>query len=90
MEIAAEAKKMTFDSDLTEGTLFEALGRLRKTDNILLICSLMDYPGAKDIIKQHPEFRLRVLSIPHLPKNDAYSWVLIDLNDLQAIYSPGA
>lgn len=89
MEIATEAKPI-YNTDLTEDALFDALRRLRKTDNILLICSLMDYPRAKDLLKSHPEFRLRAVAVPNLPKCDGYSWLVIDLNDLQAIYGPGA
>lgn len=89
MEIATEAKTLSINSDLTEITLFEGIRRLRKIDNILLVCSLMDYPHAKELLKAHPELRLRVIGVPSLPKNDAYAWMLIDLNDLQAIYSAG-
>lgn len=91
VNLEAEVKQTNFGCDLTESMLFGVIARLRKTDNILLITNMANYPAAKEIIAKHPEMRIRIAGLPgNLPGNDSYAWVVIDLNDLQAIYSPGA
>lgn len=91
MKLEAEVKQLNCAMDLNETALFEAIGRLRKTDNILLVTNIVNYPRAKEIIAIHPEMRIRIAGIPgNIPNNDSYAWFIIDLNDLQTIYSPGA